>query len=366
MHIGGDENNGKQWDKNPRIQEFMRKHGIKDNHALQNHFNKKVMAILKKHGKKTIGWDEILQPGLPQDAVIQSWRGKEGLKEAATKGYQVILSNGYYIDLSQPTWQHYANDPLPASLGLTPDQQRMVLGGEATMWAELVTPETIDSRIWPRTAAIAERLWSDASVNDVMDMYQRLETVSMRLEEVGLTHIRNRDVMLRRLAPGRDIEPLAKLVAVVEPLKEYKRHAQGIPYSTDLPFSRLPDIAVPDAPTARKFRLLCEQLVMKRDLSVKPELKAMLQSWVENHEKLRTTANGIPALTNWIKMSEELTKISSLGLECLDFMDRRQVITDEWTKQAALSIQDARKPYDEAELMVVDAINMLFNHTLPK
>ena len=366
MHIGGDENNGKQWDKNPRIQEFMRKHGIKDNHALQNHFNKKVMAILKKHGKKTIGWDEILQPGLPQDAVIQSWRGKEGLKEAATKGYQVILSNGYYIDLSQPTWQHYANDPLPASLGLTTDQQRMVLGGEATMWAELVTPETIDSRIWPRTAAIAERLWSDASVNDVMDMYQRLETVSIRLEEVGLTHIRNRDVMLRRLAPGRDIESLAKLVAVVEPLKEYKRHAQGIPYSTDLPFSRLPDIAVPDAPTARKFRLLCEQLVMKRDLSVKPELKAMLQSWVENHEKLRTTANGIPALTNWIKMSEELTKISSLGLECLDFMDRRQVITDEWTKQAALSIQDARKPYDEAELMVVDAINMLFNHTLPK
>jgi len=128
----------------------------------------------------------------------------------------------------------------------------------------------------------------------------------------------------------------------------------------------LPDIAVPDATTARKFRLLCEQLVMKRDLSVKPELKAMLQSWIENHEKLRTTANGIPALTNWIKMSEELTKISSLGLECLDFMDRRQVITDEWTKQAALSIQDARKPYDEAELMVVDAINMLFNHTLPK
>ncbi|MFM2190809.1 MAG: hypothetical protein RL491_1195, partial [Bacteroidota bacterium] len=231
MHIGGDENNGKQWDKNPRIQEFMRKHDIKDNHALQNHFNKKVMAILKKHGKKTIGWDEILQPGLPPDAVIQSWRGKEGLKEAATKGYQVILSNGYYIDLSQPTWQHYANDPLPASLGLSPDQQKLILGGEATMWAELVTPETIDSRIWPRTAAIAERLWSDGSINDVLDMYQRLETISIRLEEVGLIHIRNRDMMLRRLAPGRDIAPLAKLVEVVEPLKEYKRHAQGIPYS---------------------------------------------------------------------------------------------------------------------------------------
>ncbi|MFM8917603.1 MAG: beta-N-acetylhexosaminidase [Bacteroidota bacterium] len=366
MHIGGDENNGKQWDKNPRIQEFMRKHGIKDNHALQNHFNKKVMAILKKHGKKTIGWDEILQPGLPSDAVIQSWRGKEGLKDAATKGHQVILSNGYYIDLSQPTWQHYANDPLPASLGLTPEQERMVLGGEATMWAELVTPETIDSRIWPRTAAIAERLWSNASVNDVMDMYRRLETISIRLEEVGLTHIRNRDMMLRRLAPGRNIEPLAKLVEVVEPLKEYKRHAQGIPYSTDMPFSRLPDIAVPDAPAALKFRLLCEQLVMKRDPSVKPEIKSMLQSWIDNHEKLKVTASGIPALANWIRMSEELSIISNLGLECLDFMERRQVITDEWTKQGASAIQNARKPFDESELMIVDALNMLFNHTLPK
>ena len=366
LHIGGDENNGKQWDKNEQIQAFMRKHGLKDNHALQNYFNTKVMAILKKHGKKTIGWDEILQPGLPSGAVIQSWRGKEGLKDAATKGYDVILSNGYYIDLSQPTWQHYANDPLPESLGLTPEQEKRVLGGEATMWAELVTPETIDSRIWPRTAAIAERLWSDASVNNVLDMYRRLETISIRLEEVGLMHLRNRDMMLRRLAPGKNIHPLAQLVEVAEPLKEYKRHAQGVAYSTDLPFSRLPDIAVPDAAVARKFRLLCEQLVMKRDQSVKSEISSMLQSWIANHEALVLTAQGVPALSNWVKMSEQLVAVSKLGIECLDFMDRRQVITDEWTLQGGKIIESARKPYDEAELVIVDAINMLFNHALPK
>jgi hexosaminidase len=170
MHIGGDENNGKQWDANPEIQSFMRKHQIKDNHGLQSYFNTKVMASLKKHGKKVIGWDEILHPNLPAGALIQSWRGPDGLKDAASKGYQVILSNGYYIDLSQPTWKHYANDPLPSSIGLSADQSKLVLGGEATMWAELVTPENIDSRIWPRTAAIAERLWSDATVTNVLDM----------------------------------------------------------------------------------------------------------------------------------------------------------------------------------------------------
>ncbi|MFN5324159.1 MAG: family 20 glycosylhydrolase, partial [Bacteroidota bacterium] len=366
MHIGGDENNGKQWDKNPAIQEFMRKNDIKDNHELQNHFNKKVIAILKKHGKKTIGWDEILQPGLPQDAVIQSWRGKDGLKDAATKGYKVILSNGYYIDLSQPTWQHYANDPLPSGLGLTAEEEKMVLGGEATMWAELVTPETIDSRIWPRTAAIAERLWSDKSVNNVLDMYQRLKVISIRLEEVGLTHIRNRDMMLRRLTGNGNTDPLSRLVEVVEPLKEYKRHSQGIVYSTDLPFSRLPDIAVPDADIAREFRLLCEQLVMKKDISAKPLLNEMLQRWVNNHDPLTASAKGIPALENWVRMSEQLRNVSKLGIECLDFMERRQVVTDEWVKQGNLTIENAKKPIDEAELMVVEGINMLFNHSLPR
>jgi len=153
FHIGGDENNGKQWDTNEEIKSFMKKNDLKNNHELQNYFNGKVLAILQKKGKKMIGWDEILQPGLPKDALIQSWRGKEGLKSAASQGYQVILSNGFYIDLAEPAWKHYTNDPIPSELNLTEAEQKFILGGEATMWAELVTPETIDSRIWPRTAA---------------------------------------------------------------------------------------------------------------------------------------------------------------------------------------------------------------------
>src|SRR6267378_5969831 len=107
MHIGGDENEGKQWDRNPQIQAFMKEKGIKDNHALQAYFNQRVLKILQKHHKKMIGWDEILHPDLPQDAVIQSWRGPASLAEAAKKGYNGILSAGYYIDLIFPASQHY-------------------------------------------------------------------------------------------------------------------------------------------------------------------------------------------------------------------------------------------------------------------
>jgi hexosaminidase len=111
-----------------------------------------------------------------------------------------ILSSGYYIDLIHPAVDHYLNDPIPANTTLRPEQQRRILGGEATMWSEWVTPETIDSRVWPRTAAIAERLWSPRDVRDVDDMYRRLAVVSRRLEEAGANHKRNIDPMIRRFA----------------------------------------------------------------------------------------------------------------------------------------------------------------------
>ncbi|MCB9247460.1 MAG: family 20 glycosylhydrolase [Ignavibacteriales bacterium] len=97
-----------------------------------------------------IGWDEILNDNVPNNIVIQSWRGKEALVEAAKKGYQGILSNGYYIDLMQPTVYHYLNDPIIENADLTELEKEKILGGEATMWAEWVTAENIDSRIWPQ------------------------------------------------------------------------------------------------------------------------------------------------------------------------------------------------------------------------
>src|SRR5215203_2695561 len=260
LHIGGDENEGKQWDRNPAIQAYMKKNNIKDNHALQAYFNTRLLKILQKNNKKMIGWDEILQPGLPNDVVIHSWRGTAALAEAARKGYDGILSNGYYIDLIFPASQHYVSDPLPAGSTLTPEEAKHVLGGEATMWAEWVTPETIDSRIWPRTAVIAERLWSPRTVSDVSDMYRRLAVMSLQLEELGLTHRKNQEMMLRRLVRHDDVGPLRTLVSVIEPVKEYRRYEMR-PQTMLSPLTGAVDATTPDSETARKFSWMVKEFL---------------------------------------------------------------------------------------------------------
>src|SRR6185295_16801288 len=124
MHIGGDENEGHQWTESPQIQAFMKAKEIKDNHSLQAYFNQRVSRILQKLGKKMIGWEEILHPDLPTDTVIHSWRGPKSLAEAARKGYDGILSAGFYIDLVFPTLQHFAVDPAAPDSNLSEQELR--------------------------------------------------------------------------------------------------------------------------------------------------------------------------------------------------------------------------------------------------
>ena len=114
FHIGGDENTGKDWDRNPDIKAYMEKQGMTTYRELETEFISRLQPILEKNGKKMMGWDEILRPGVSHDIMIQSWRGTESLIEAARNGYTSLLSTGYYIDLIQPTDYHYLVDPVPA------------------------------------------------------------------------------------------------------------------------------------------------------------------------------------------------------------------------------------------------------------
>ena len=99
FHIGGDEVNGKQWNQNPEIQRFMARQEFENKRGPAGLLQHGAWKILAKHHKKMMGWDEVLNPDLPKDILVQSWRGADGLADAAKKGYDTILSNGYYLDL---------------------------------------------------------------------------------------------------------------------------------------------------------------------------------------------------------------------------------------------------------------------------
>ncbi|HEY8670522.1 MAG TPA: family 20 glycosylhydrolase, partial [Terriglobales bacterium] len=222
FHIGGDEVNGKQWDANQSIQQFMRSHELKNNADLQAYFNQRVQKLVAKHGKTMEGWDEILRPDLPKDIVIQSWRGQKSLADAAQQGYRGLLSSGYYLDLMNSTAAHYQVDPFAGDAAKLSDADKpKILGGEACMWAEYVSPENVDSRIWPRMAAIAERLWSPQSITGINSMYERMNVISSWLDAYGLTHNSNYDLMLKRMAGSDHISALRTLVDVLEPVKGY-------------------------------------------------------------------------------------------------------------------------------------------------
>jgi hexosaminidase len=362
FHIGGDEVNGKQWDANPKIQQFMRAHGLKDNGDLQAYFNKRVQQIVSKHGKTMLGWDEILRPDLPNSIVIQSWRGPDSLAQAAKQGYRGLLSSGFYVDLMWSAERHYATDPMSgAAASLSADEQKRVLGGEACMWAEYVSPENIDSRIWPRTAAIAERLWSPQDVRDLNSMYQRLEEESLRLDWLGLTHNSSYDLMLRRIAGTDDVAALKVLADVLEPVKDYTRDQTATePATSAKPLNRVVDAVRPESATARQFADSVNALVAG---SARPgteaRVRSLLNRWRDNQLELQPLFEKSLLLKEVAPISQNLSALGGAGLAALDYLDRGEKAPAAWVTQQTTIVEQAKKPQSQLLIVVAPSIQKL-------
>lgn len=360
FHIGGDENNGKQWDSSASIQAFMKANGIKSNHDLQTYFNKRLLTILTKYNKQMIGWDEILQPGMPSNIMIQSWRGTKSLAEAAKKGFSGILSNGYYIDLMQPASQHYLNDPVPETLGLTETESASILGGEATMWAELITEETIDSRIWPRTAAIAERFWSPREVQNVDDMYRRLDLFSFQLEAVGSLHLKNRDMMIARLTGKRKNDGIKTFLGLLEPVKKYDRHRQGRKYTSYSPYSRTVDIATADAKIGRAFTTLCRGYINQPE-EFQEALIETLTELISFCKKFKDEIKPVPSLHEMRPHADNLQALCEFMLPVVQ-KEKKTALTKEQETELKELIRKNGIPAGQTELMTTEGFNLLFSY----
>jgi hexosaminidase len=362
FHIGGDEVEGSQWEASPSIQAFKAAHGMKSNEDLQAYFNKRVQGILKKHGKRMVGWDEILHEDLPRDIVVQSWRGQGSLARAARLGFGGILSSGYYLDLMGTAAAHYAVDPLESEAAVLSEAEKaLILGGEACMWSELVTPETVDSRIWPRMAAIAERFWSPQGTKDAADMYRRLEILDRALDWTGVTHRSNYPLMIERLAgPAGSAAAVRLLADFVEPVRGYARH-DSREYTQTTPLNRLVDAARPESFAARAFAAAVDEMLADAPAYAKNrrEIRHRLMGWKANHEALKALAAGSVFLAEVLPLSERLAALSDAGLAALQSLESGQPLPAGWLDDKTALFQAPEKPACELELMVVEPIRKI-------
>jgi hexosaminidase len=204
IHVGGDEAVKPQWEKSPRIQARMKELGVADAHHLQGYFIQRMAKFIESKGRRVIGWDEILEGGIPPNATIMSWRGIDGAIAAAKAGHDTVLSPA--PDLYFDHWQSagdlspgrsdtlslemvYGFQPVPPSI--PEDQRKHILGVQANLWAEMMRTEArVDYMLFPRIAALAEVSWSPAERIDWGDFQRRLDPQLRRYDKAGIVWAR--------------------------------------------------------------------------------------------------------------------------------------------------------------------------------
>ena len=482
LHIGGDEVEPTQWNNNSDIQAFMKENSIEDAHGLQAYFNHRINAIVKKHGKVMVGWDEILHPDLTSDVVVQSWRSQKSLFEAVQKGGRAILSAGWYLDHKLPAGKHYQIDPeilpgavdiesdsvhwqtwklqlhmksgssdLPATLALfgepenmrgfmqlmgatmgfktvqfdgkelkfsmdtdygkadfsgtlqndsltgrmsvaimgldvtgtkiggpeiegtrpvsferirplNDEEKKRVIGGEACMWSELVDARTIDSRIWPRMAAIAEKLWTPAGLTtNVDDMYRRLPYVSNELTAKGVTQDSDYPEFIAEIGGPEYAGPLKVLADQLEEVKYYERLGLYKYLTVHTPLNRVVDAVRPESLPARHFNQLVSEWVKERgDNQNLQEITSLLTKWKENHEKLQPAFATKPQIAEVASLSESLSLLAKAGLEAIDMRVKSERPGKEQAEKWEQLLDKASRHAGGCQLAVVDGFRELF------
>ncbi len=439
IHMGGDEVSTSQWENNPDIRRFMEEHGIEDPPSLQAYFNLRIQEILDGHGKKMMGWDEILHPDLAHRGIaVQTWRDHGSLWETARQGNMAILSAGYYLDHKQPASFHYLVDPtvipgavdieidstrwkgwectlkvsdmvmegalflfgdgnqlqgimnfmgspmafgeasadgenlsfaLETNMGrvdfetvisgdsitgtakisfftleltgtrsggsdmthgvplpefrkmdpLTPGEESMLVGGEACMWSEMVDGTTIESRIWPRAAAIGEKLWSPGPLtDDVKDLYRRLMVFDHRLESQGLKHRSYRDQLLSDMAGAPYRDALRILVGALEEDKLFNRMVIYSPeLYTTTPLNRVVDASPAENYEVYRFGEDVELWLEFSDGEARSRILRIMQIWARNHEKLAPAFETSQRLKEVEAHSVNLARLGDLGMQAI-------------------------------------------------
>jgi hexosaminidase len=219
------------------------------------------------------------------------------------------------------------------------------------MWGEYVTPENIDGRIWPRTAAIAERLWSSAMVRDVDSMYRRLAIVSRHLEWLGLTHRSSYTLMLERLTNLNSPGALRMLAEALEPLPE---RSDARLYTSLTPLTRLADATPPESDAARELASLVAGLSANKE-----QVRRQLMLWGEGQAELLPVMRRSALLREAVPLAEDVAVLVATGLEALDFLDAGKPAPTAWATEHLALLDRAAKPRADLRIAIVPSIRKL-------
>ncbi|WP_338332214.1 family 20 glycosylhydrolase [Acetobacter sp. LMG 32666] len=376
FHIGGDEVVARQWAQSPHIAAYMKQHHVASVAALQADYTRHVAHALRLRGKTVMGWDEVQEADIPPDTIIESWRGPAHTAQATAAGHDTVISGPYYLDRLLPALAYYTTDPLdmrkdaaearaaaqttgptppdapppPASTDkpedappppLTDAQKNHVLGAETALWAEVVSPDMLDARVWPRAAALAERFWSAPERCNATTLYPRLAIMADRLDLLGLQARANTQRMLERLAPG-ETEAASVLLQAVSPVRNYAhnheflqiRHKQT---ATLQQLGTPADIASPDSFDAETFNAEAQAFIAGHT-ELRHDLETMLTRWANNDSAFAQAAAHNAGLTPALPASAQLARLARAGLAALG-----EGHTLNWRENARTALADAKK-----------------------
>jgi hexosaminidase len=227
------------------------------------------------------------------------------------------------------------------------------------MWTDIVSDENMDNRIWPRTAAIAERLWSPQASQDIDSMYQRLAIVSQKLTYYGLRHRLITDEMLERMSGEPNPVPLKVLAAVVQPPRMYVR--QELRSYTDFtPLNHLDDAVPPESDTAREFGAIAKRIVSgKASPQDWQQAQEWLSLWRDNDAKLQPLLARSYLTQELAPLSRNLSQVAEIGLQALNDLHENRLVSTDLRQRNIDFLKAAEKPQAVLLLMIAPSVELL-------
>lgn len=347
FHTGGDEVNPTAWKENPRIKSFMDALGLKRGRDLQAYFTGRYAALVAKHGKIPIGWEEVLHSDVSEDVIVHLW--KDGAYAVDLARHPVLTSWNTYLDLQQSSEWLYGKDPIDFTInGEAPPETLNMVGAEMTNWAETIHGGNLDMRTWPRGAAIAERFWSPRAYCDgrgAETLYARLEVFEHCLTAAGSQHTGHAARACAELYEGADEEMLGRFASLIEPAAYPFLRRRRLLLERMLPrlfpvpdverysdVRRFVDHLPAESMAGREFRVDVEAFSKTGDPEMAQCIAERLLAWEMLAKEIQVLARQNSAMRSdgVDRIGSGLGRIARIGSRCLRALQKGRSLSSFW------------------------------------